>query len=107
MGWNSVLGLMIFVCPVAAGIALLRRMVNKDNMTSLSALAKRRRMEVLVASIPFLSWGPFTFWSRSTFVTVFRIRVRNARGKEWSGFARVGGLLRPRIEVRFDHPQEP
>jgi hypothetical protein len=73
----------------------------KTSRAKLSAWAKQHGLDLLEASHKFVFRGPFTL--AANYHAVYRIRVRNKRGKEWTGYARVGGVFRLHVEVVFDH----
>lgn len=52
--------------------------------------------------------GPFSYFGTSGGQTIFRIEVIDQEGRHRSGYARVGGfffgLMRKRVEVKWDRP---
>ena len=91
----------VLVCLFAALYYDLLYRKAKSHKAALRGWAERRRMEILECSRRYFFCGPFAFRCSSS-DSIYRIRVRNKRGKEWSAFARVRGLPSTRVEVVFD-----
>lgn len=102
MGENPVLAPLVLLALASISVAVIVRQRIKSHRAALIVWAKQHGLELLECTYRYFSRGPLAF-RRAGSDTVYRIRVRNARGKEWSGFARVGGLFRARVKVAFDH----
>jgi hypothetical protein len=96
----SLMFIFIFV-PFLLIAGLMSWLDVKSCRTKLSAWAKQNELDLLGAWYRFFFRGPFTL--AANYHVVYRIRVRDKRGKEWTGYARVGGLFRLHVEVVFDH----
>ena len=88
---NGILAFVAFALVCFAG-AIVVATRTAGPKTALANWAKQNNLELLKAKRHYCLFKPFKF-IRSTAQPVYRIRVRNAQGKEHSGFARCGGFF--------------
>ena len=101
--WGALCLVLIWLATVAAMVICEAK--SPANRAALLAWAARRRMTLLEVTPLYLRLVfPFMFFRWERTGAAYRIRVRNLRGKEWSGLATVGFRRRERVvKVRFDH----